>query len=812
MSFARDARFALRSLTARPNLSTIRVVTLALVIGAASAVFVVANAILLRPLPFRDAGRLVRVYMQPPGTTTFDVANPLHPFTFVRMRRDVVSGSSRSTILDAFEGVWAQERSIDTAGDPESVPSASVSAGLFAVVGAAPIAGRIFTEAEADDDRKLVVLGHALWARRFGARADAVGRMLTIDRVPHEIVGVMGADFEPMYVRSELWTPLAIREGRLAAPNASFVQTVGRLRAGTTAGQAQQELAARLSALRPESPANLTGWGIGVRDLRSATYGTQTRALVLLLASVLALALVAAANLANLTLADVLSRRGELAVRAALGASRPALVRPEVAASLIIAAAGSAAGLAIASWSVPALVALDPSSRLDTVRFALDWRVLLSTVTLATLVMSTAAVLPALRVARGDVVRALAEGGRRTAGGRGHDRLRAWLVATQTALAVILVSAGTLVTAALDRTSALDPGFDPANVLTAQLRLPEAVYDTAEKRAAFVADVLARVRAVPGVVDASTTMNLFVPGFAFQTLVVIDGRPTPTGEPHTVLFRRVSPGYFRTLRIAELRGRTFDARDVASGMATVVVSRSFAEQFWPGADPLGRRLRRTGPNAPWLTVVGVVGDGRDLGYGQAPSPVIYTPYAQNNVAVSPVSLVVRAAADPAAIAPAVRDAVRQVDPAQPLANVSTLEAFLGDSLGPQRFRSVLLAIFGSLGLLLAVVGIYAVTARSVVERTREVGVRLALGGRPRQVWSQVAWSAVQPFGAGLLGGIGGALAVAALLAGVFPEVQATPRASMVPAVIVLALVGLTTAVAAARRAATVDPLIALRGE
>lgn len=798
----RDLRQAVRTLAARPALSIGRCLTLALVMAAGNAVLVVANAILFRPLPFADSGRLVRVYMQPPGTTAFTDANPLHPLTFLRVRE-------RQRSFESIETVWAQERAIGGNGDPESVPSAAVSAGLFRLLGATPVAGRTFTEEEAQAGRRVVVIGHGLWTRRFGANPVVIGTTVIIDREPWEIIGVMGSDFEAVYVRSEFWTPLPIREGNLVNPGATFLQTIGRLKADVAVAQAEAELKSIRTAVESENP-RLKGWNIRAIDLRAAQFGTQSRALALLLGAVFALALVAAANLANLTLADVLHRRPQLAIRSALGATRTDMIRPEIIQGLIIAAVGATIGMVAAVWTVPLIVALDPSSQLDRVRYALDWRVALGACGLSLIVVGVAAVVPTMRIASTDIAASLADGGRAAIGGRRHERLRQWLVATQTGLALVMVSAGALVGGALDKTARTDPGFDVDNVLTAQLRLSENAYAAEAVRAQFVNAVVDRVRQIPGVVDASTTMNLFIPGFTFQTLVNIEGKPTPDGQPHTVLFRRVSPGYFRTLRIREIAGRTFDSRDVAGGMPTAVVSRSFADRYWPGDDAVGRLIRRIAP-APLTTVIGIVDDVYDVGYGQEPRPTLYLPYAQNSNVAAPVSLVVRTTSDPAAFVAAIKAAVWEIDPAQPLSDVSLLERFLAGSLGPQRLRSVLLAIFAGIGLLIAVIGIYAVTARSVVERTREVGVRLALGGQPRRVWWALAGRALRAFGAGIVAGTGGTLAVAALLAGVFPEIASTPRIYAAPGAGLVLAAGIVTALVASRRVARIDPLKALRG-
>jgi predicted permease len=797
-------RFALRTIAAGRGLFAIRVVTLALVVGAGSAVFLVADAMLLRPLPFKHAERLVRVFMQPPGRPDFTHANPLHPLEFVRIRE-------RPGALERLEGIWAAERAIGGDGEPESVPAASVSAGLFDLLGSAPALGRTFTEDEARQGKHVVVLSHGIWTRRFGSDPGIVGRNLMIDRRPYEVAGVMGPGFDPVFVQSEFWTPLEVREGHLILPGATFIQSVGRIREGSTIEQARTELEATLAAVTLESPTTLKGWTVDAMGLRQAQYGPQLAAVTLLLVAIVALSLIATANLANLTLAEVLARR-DIAVRVALGASRADLVWPEAVKSALIGGAGAAGGLLLAVFLLPALVALDPSGALRGIPLALPWRVVAGAVALAVLIVGVAAIVPTLRVAGQDAAGWLAEGGRRAAGGPRHERLRSWLLATQTAIALGLLVTGGLVAAGFEKTSRIDPGFDRTGVLTAQLRLPEVSYESAQSRASFVDAVLTRVRAIPGVVDAATTMNLFVPGFAFVTLVHVEGRPTADGQPHTVQFRRISEGYFRTLRIPRRLGREFDGRDAAAGLPAAVVSESFARRFWPGEDPIGRRVRRAGATAPWVTIVGVVGDVHDVGYGQVPEATIYIPYAQNNVVTSPVSLVVRASGDPLGLTAAVKAAVWSVDPAQPLASVGTLDRFLHDSLGPQRFRTVLLALFGSLGLLLAAVGIYGVTSRTVVERTREAGVRLALGGHPRRIWWTIAARALKSFGAGAAAGLAASMVSAAILASVFPELAG---ASVGPAALSAALLlvtGAAAALGAAHRISRVDPLTALRAD
>jgi predicted permease len=455
------------------------------------------------------------------------------------------------------------------------------------------------------------------------------------------------------------------------------------------------------------------------------------------------------------------------------------------------------------------LLSLDPTTNRVLSDVTVDWRVQLITTLLASAVALLAGVVPVVRGLRGDVAREVAEGTRRTAGSRRHGRVRHVLIAAEAAMALVLLVCGALLLGAFDRTSRLPPGFEADHVLGAQIRISESAYPTEAARTAFITRILERARAIPGVLAAGTTLNLFQPGFFFVTLVRIEGKPTPDGQPHTVQFRRISPEYFKTMRVPFVRGRDFNDQDGASTLAVAIVSRSFAERFWPGEDPLGRRIER-GANARLHTVVGVVEDVSDVGFSQAPAPTFYLPYAQNNVAITPTSLVVRTSQDPLALAPALRAAILAVDPAQPIDNITALDRFLADSLGPQRFRTTLLLILAGLGLAIAAVGIYGVTARVVGERTQEMGVRLALGATPGGVLSLVVRQTLTSVGVGVVVGTGLSVAAATMLVQTLPGLERAESWTAVPAVVVLAVAAAIAAIIPARRALALDPTTALR--
>jgi putative ABC transport system permease protein len=419
-----------------------------------------------------------------------------------------------------------------------------------------------------------------------------------------------------------------------------------------------------------------------------------------------------------------------------------------------------------------------------------------------------AAILPVLRHAARRRGGSLVDTSRRATDTAGSARARAWLIGTETALALVLLSSAVLVYRAFEATAALHPGFDPEGVVAGQLRLSESAYASIESRTLLLDRVLEAVRAVPGVADAATTQNLFVPGAAFVTIAYPTESPQPGETGHTVQFRRISDGYFRTMRIPFEAGRDFDDRDRPATEPAVIVSRRFVDAYLGGGTPLGRRIRR-GANPP-LRIVGIVGDVSDVGYGQAPQPTLYVAYRQGSVVAVPITLVVRATGRALEAVSAIEAAVWSVDPAQPLANVTLLSQYLADSLGPDRFRSVLLGAFAGLGLLLASVGIFGVTARSVVERTREVGIRIALGGSAGAVWRTVAGRPLLAVGAGGLAGVGLSLVAARALSAYLPGLDRSAFDGLWPAAVVLAGCAVAAAVLPARRAARVDPLTALR--
>jgi putative ABC transport system permease protein len=802
-----DTLHVARSLGRRPAYLSATVVTLGLVIGANAAIFAVVNATLLRPVPFAAGERSLSIYLNPPGTTEVRHRNPLHPIDLVRFRE-------RSRTFTRFEAFTPREKALTGGDEPEVVKGALVTHGLFDMMGVAPRLGRPFRAEEDQPQSGVAILSHGLWQRRFAGDASVIGSRIVLDGQPHEVVGVMPEHFPPPFLDAEVFTPFGITNAFVADPAnnlSTYVVTMGELRDGATVQQASAEIDAMTRQLAQEFPRTHGGWGGGAWPVRQYLYGEVRLAVIVLMCATAAVLLIACANIANLTLAQALGRRSELALRLAMGASRGDLLRLQAIESLMVSGLGAALGLMFAHAAVPALLALSPDSRNTLGTVAIDWRVQAFTVLLAVVAAVLAGILPAVRVLRSDTIGILSAGSRRAAGSRDDQRLRRMLLVVQTALCLALLVAGGVLLRSFEHLARVSPGFDAGHVLTAQLRLPASAYATGEQRAQAVQRILDSIRSVPGVMAASTTMNLFQPGFAFQTVFDVEHKPTPDGQQHTSHFRRVSPQYFTVMRIRLRAGRTFSEADTAEAPLVVVVSQQLAERHWPGEDPIGRRVRR-GSVGRWATVIGVVDDVSDVGLQQAPEGTLYQAYAQNNPATVPISLVIRTNGDPLSVISAVRAAVFGVDADLPIHRVGTLESFLSDSLKPQRFRATVLMLLAGLGLLLAAVGIYGVTARGVAERTREFGVRVALGSQPGDVVRLVIAQALQAVGVGTIGGIAGGVWLSALLGRVLTNVVEPDLTTGTAAAAVLVATATLAAAAPAVRVLRLDPVEALRAD
>ena len=800
---SRSVVYVVRPIRARPGVFLVRSVMIGLLVGVGSAVFAVAQGTILAAPPFPESSRLLSALMYAPGVTAITGATPMHPFEFYRLR-------DSSGAFEMFDGVWLRERALGGADDPESVPTGSVSAGFLPMFGGAIERGRLISEQDARTNARVAVLSHGLWTRRFGRDPGVIGRTIPIDRDSHHIVGVLSQRFSPGFVEADVWTPLHHTPEELRSSRSTTIRAFGRLRAGGSAAQATSIVRNELAVMAPEAGALLKGWDVTLHPLAEALYGEQRPAILLLMVAVAVLAVLSAANLGNLTLADVFSRQSDFATRLALGASRRDLLIPEIMQSLVIGLLGGGAGLLVARAALPALLDAGGGA-LDAAPIRISWIVITATLLFAVLVMIVTAVLPTLRLYGAQEPAHFHQNGVRTAGTRESARLRRSLLVAQSALALVLLAVTGIVLGAYSRATRLEPGFDASGMLAAQIRLPDNAYKTAEARSAAVDAIVDRVRGVSGVTDATATIASLIPGALFHTLAEIEHQPTANGQPHTVGFRRVTPGYFETMKIGLTSGRLFDSRDTRDGQPVAIVSESFARRFWGRDNPVGRRLRRATPNPQWLVVIGVVPDVYDRGFGVAPQEILYCPYSQGPASPFPVTLMVRTSGEPRQWEKAVAAAVHEVDPLQPVGKTVTLDEFMWASLGPQRFRSVLLLTFAGLGLLIAALGTYGVTARTVVERRREIGIRLALGGTPAVVWRSVAFATLRPILVGsVLGGVFAFLAARALPS-LLPDVGTGADSGIAAAASVLLAVAALAAFGAAAEAARVEPLRALRG-
>ena len=802
-TFLAEVRLAARRLRRRPGRSLATLLVHALGIGASVALFGLWSALFLRPLPFPHADRLVSLLVTHGPGVGAAAEYSASPLDFVAWRERARS----------FEDVGAtvpREVGLSGDGEPVNVSGESVSASLLRMLGADPLLGRTFGEDEDLRQAPVALLGHGLWTRRFAADPEVVGRTIRVDGVPHEVIGVLRPDFTTLFQRSEIYVPLGIHAGNLPRKGARYVATTARLRPGVSAEAALAELDVIRATLTTESPDTHTGWGLRIKPMREQYFGPRRAALALLLAGVGTLLAIGCANLAHLSLADALARRGEMSLRVALGAGTGHLLRGLAVESLLLAAAGGALGLAMALLLAPRVIAMDTNLARLVGAPAFDARVAVFAVAASLVAGLLAGVLPALGRVR---EAAPAASSRRVTGDRRDRVLRLALLAGEVALSLVLLAGGGLLVKALADLRRTDPGFDPSGLLAAQVVLPPSRYAEAPARVALVDRVLRSLEGAPGVVAATTGMTRFAGASSMQTMVQVEGHTSERGDPDSAHFRRISPGYLRTTGARLVAGREFEPADREGAPLVAVVSQSFARRYWPGQDAIGRHLKRGTSAKEWTTVVGVVADARDAGLGFDASAMLYVPHAQNSaagMAFAPVTFLVRTTGDPMVAAPLLRRALLAADPELPMeAPVRVTEALAG-SLGPQRFQALLLAGFAMAGLLLAAAGLYGVTVHAVARQTREIGVRLALGARAADVLRAVAGPALGAVAVGLLVGAASARAGASLMARVIAGSRGWDPGLLALAAAVLAAVATAATLVPAWRGVRLDPAEALR--
>lgn len=810
LGLLQDVRYAARSLRRTPGLTLAILLTLTLGVGANSAIFTVVNGVLLRPLPFARPDRLVTVYDVFPG---LDLPHS-------HLSEPELLDLEALPALGGVTGYRDTRRTITGTGEPERVQALLVTDNFSRVLGAPPALGRFFDRGE---DRPgapaVVVLGDGLWRGRLGGDRGVIGRTLMLDGVPHTILGVMPRGFG--FQGATLFLPAAIDRGAPEARTSHYLEAVARLRDGVSVAAARDQLrslALRLTHDFPDAyPANM-GFALGLEPTTDAIVGSARPALLTLLAAVATLLLVACANVANLLLVRAESRRRELAVRSALGAGRGRLVRQLLAEGLLLALGGGALGLLAAALGVPALLAMSPDSLPRHADIAIDRVVCGGTLLLALATGLVFGLVPALQATGSRLYATLKEGGERGGGGtRAHGRLRRALVAVEVALAVVLVVGASLLLQSFWHLRQVEVGFRSDHVLTLDLALPESRYADTASVVGFYTALEERLAGLPGVVQVGAVSHLPLTGMVGNWDVEVEGHPVRPGDPApSPNVNMATPGYYRALRIPLERGRSFLPSDDGRAPPVAVVNGTMARRLWPGEDPVGRRFKVVGDSTPWMTVIGVAHDTRSWGLTTEPRaeytlPAYQLPTTLRTVRRS-LTVVIRTAGDPLAQAAPARREIAALDRDLAVSNLRTLDQVVTDSIGQRRFTMLLLGLFGAVALALAVIGIYGVTAYGVAQRTREMGIRLALGAAPAAVRSLVLGEGMRLALVGLGGGMALALVGGRALSSQLYGVGSADPATYLGLAAVLLLVAAVATYLPARRATRVHPAITLRAE
>lgn len=802
---------AFRLLRRNPGFSFVVITILALGIGANTLIFSVVDTVLLRPLPYRDSNRIVMLWQSVPSKGLRQI--PVSQADFADYR-----DSAHTLEQMGYMYIDKENYALTGLGDPQQVSGLAVSSSLFSMLGAAPALGRNFLPDEDQAGNELkVLIGNRFWQRQFAGDPSAVGKTLTLDGKQYTIVGIMppGFEFPPPLTLTmgslgggrDLWVPQVLnRANRDYHPLGIFA----RLRPGATADQAQREIAAiadRLARAYPKSDAGLSAVVLPFLEL----VVRRTRpALLTLLAGVGCVLLIACVNIANLLLARSTLRRKEWAVRASLGANRAELIKQILTENLLLALLGGIAGVLLAAWSVALVRSLPDVGVPRLAEVTVDWRLVACAAVLSVLTGVLTGLVPAWTASRAALGETLKEGGRALAGGVRHNRLRNVLAMAEIALALVLLTAAGLLVRSFGRILSVAPGFQPTNVLTADIRLPFQHYKSEPQIAAFETELLRRTSTLPGVVSSATVNSLPIVGFQGATLFRIDGRPAQQqiADSPTASLRVVSPGYFATMGIQVLRGRDFDNHDQRDATNVILISQATATRYFPNEDPIGKRLQLDDPQKPWLTIAGVVGDVRQYGLTEDTGLTIYVPYMQQTWRV--MSLVVRTQSNPEPLASAIRKVVASIDSDQAVGRISTLEQILAGSLHDRRFQLIVLGVFSSVALALALIGIYGVISYSVFQRTNEIGIRMALGARPIDVLRRILGHGMALAAAGVGVGLVGAFAVTRAMSSLLFEVRPSDPLTLGAVSAIVLVTALAAVFAPALRGTRIDPVTALR--
>ncbi len=794
----RDSRYAVRQLIKAPAFTLVAVATLALGIGATTAIFSVINGVLLQPLPYPHADALVRVHEIVPNYGLFAVA-PANVFDW-RQQNHVFDGLAAYTNTSA---TLAQE------DGPERIQGFQVSWDLFQVLGAVPAMGSTFTP---DEDKpgaeNVVVISDAMWRNRFGADRGIVGHALNLNGTAVTIVGVMPAGFYFPNRTAEFWRPLALNPAN-ATRGGHFLAVVARLKPGVTVARADAEMKAVAERLAREYPDASAGETARVVLLQEQIVGAIRPALLTLFAAVGFVVLIACANVANLLLVRASVREKEIAIRAALGAGRWRIFAQVLAESLLLAVAGGAVGVGIAYLGLPVMLTLSAGSIPRAADVVIDRHVLLFAAAASIATGLLFGVAPAWQSTRAGIGAVLKESGRSSTAPGGRW-LRQGLLVVEVALSIVLLTGAALLLRSFDRLTSVAPGFNPDHVLAFQLSLPKNPYKDDQTVTTFYDRLLDKLQAQPGVKSAALVQTLPMRGGYFLSFDVRGRAPVNPSQGPSATYRAVSADYFQTLQVPLLKGRAFARADRIGGHQVAVVDQAFVDKFFPGEDPIGQGLHIGNGNKEFFDIVGIVGNIHYAGLDAVPGPTMYVPIVQDTFGT--LWVVERTEGDPSALASSARQVVRDIDPMLPAYSINALSQIVDDSVAPQRFSMLLLGTFAAIALFLAAVGLYGVVAYSVQQRTREIGLRMAIGAAPRDVLRMVVAGAMKLALVGVVLGLAGAAGLARLAASLLFEVTPADPASYAATSAVLFAVAMIACYVPARRAMRVDPMTALQAE
>ena len=818
-----DIRHTLRLAVKTPVFTMLTVLALALGIGATTAIFAVVNGVLLRSLPYRDDARLVNVWSF--NTKDNLPRNTISPANFLDFQK-------MNTTLDGLEGYFSfvTPSSLQTETGVEMTYSVFVTSNMFNMLGRSAALGRAFAMGE---ENGVIVLSDGYWRRRFGADPAIIGKTLTLNNLPFQVIGVMPADFVFPYpgmfgpsgftrvTGIDAWLPIAF-SGPMAVNNRMLTQTgqivrnvhwfgaLGRLKSGVSVEQAEADLKTIAAQLEQSYPQTNKGWSATVVPTIDQSVGTVRPALMILLAGIAFVLLMASVNVANLLLARSIAREKELATRAALGAGRSRIARQLLTESVLFAIAGGVVGLIVMWWTIQGLVALAPADIPRISEVSVDWRVLIAAAMTTLITGILVGVLPALSSASVSPQASLQDTSRGNIGGSMRRRARATLVVAEVALAVAITTGAVLLLRSFVSVTNVNPGFETANLLTWQMNIPQRL-TTNDDRLAFYRDFFARMEALPGIVAVGGTTRVPLGSTSVTTSVQVEGRPLPAAELPQVQFRRAMHNYFSTMGIPIRRGRGFDPNDGPTAPPVAIINETMVRKLFPNQDPIGQHVR-TGPNpsGPWTTIIGVIGDIKHGGLEEEMQPELYINYLQGPP-VSPF-IVARTIGDPSLLAETIRTEVRNIDRTIPIYEMRTMSTLRSDAVSMRRFILLIVGAFGALALGLAAIGVYGVMSLIVSERTREVGVRLALGAQPSELLTMIVGQAAKLAGVGIVIGVVAAALITPLLDSQLYGIESFDPATFLIVPVMLLAIATMAALIPARKAMRVDPVTALRIE